>query len=534
MNIALITPSSQNISAFGGRTLSALLKQHGHTVTTVTLPIIPDLYRNRNGFLYANAVRYSARIIQQLLEVVKDCDLVGVSFMTFHHSCAVQITRAVRDTLSIPVIWGGVHPTVRPEESLRFADIVCVGEGEGPLVELADHMSRGTAWKEVANLCFNDGARVVKNPVRPLIQDLDSLPFLDYGPDGHWVRDEKRDELVPFDEEQFERSLAVVPYYKRKPLRSFMFFTTRGCPYSCAYCVNDFYRTLYGSGGFVRRMSVERVVTELAAVIRKHPCIEEIEFCDDNFALRPTSEIQRFCSLYKKEIGLPFQLLISPQNIIEEKVTPLVDAGLVFVETGIQSAAEVSEDMYQRKADEDRLLKAAAILNGHMDRMAPPCYHLILDNPFESVNDTLKTFELTLKLPRPFWFKRSSLVAFPGTSINTRFAEAGLITNEEEEVFRKILEMPSTSYINFLFLLGNQNYPRGLLRWLSRPVFVGWFNRPAWIPVFGFLENMIRAASKLSKALKMVLRGEWGALGKRIAMISKSPGGMISSRPPSY
>jgi hypothetical protein len=184
--------------------------------------------------------------------------------------------------------------------------------------------------------------------------------------------------------------------------------------------------------------------------------------------------------------------------------------------------------------EEEKLLTAARILNKYRNRMAPPCYHLILDNPFENTEDTLKTFNLTLKLPRPFWFKRSSLVAFPGTLIHQRYDDAGLIADEKVEIYNKILEMPSTNYINFLFLLNNQNYPIWLLRLLSRRSIVDFFNRKLWIPLLTIAENCIRLASKIAKVLRIVIRGDWKAIQKRISMIGKVNKGLTSSRPPAF
>ncbi len=534
MNIALITPSSQNISAFGARSLAGYLKQHGHRVRVVTLPTMPDLYRDRDGYLYAKPYRYSDRLVEQVIECVRDSQLVGLSFMTQYFHAAVQLTEAIRKKHPVPILWGGVHPTVHPDESLRHADLLCLGEGEEALLELAGRLEQGRPYADVANLAYLKSGRIVCNPVRPLLRDLDTLPFLDYGPEDHFIRDLDTDSLEPFSEDYFKKHLAGVPYFHGKVLRSFMYFTTRGCPFSCTYCVNDFYRRLYGSTGFIRKMSCERVVAELETTVQRHPCIEEIEFCDDNFALRSVEEIREFSALYKKRVGLPFQLLMSPLHITEEKIAPLIDAGLVFVETGIQSAAEGSRQLYNRHAGERQLLAAADVLHNHRDRMAPPCYHLILDNPFETEADTLETLMLTLKLPRPFWFKRSSLVAFPGTSINQRFREAGLLGDETEKVYLKVLEMPSTSYLNFLFLLNNQNYPRWIVRLLAGRRLVHWLNRPFFVPVVGSVETLIRLLSRLRKGAAYILRGDWQSVRRKLSGAEKTPRGMISSRPPAF
>lgn len=533
MKIALITPTTLNISAFGVRSLSSYLKAKGHEVRLILLPTKPQYRRNSKGVLYGEFT-YSNVIVEKIMALVSDCDLIGISFMTQHYVATVRLTRAIRDKLDIPVVWGGVHPSVKPDESLKHVDMVCVGEGEQALAELAWRMERGENYNDVANFYFREGERIIRNPVRPLIQNLDDLPWLDFGPENHFVHDLMSNSIMPFDDVLFERSLARVPYFNGRLLRSFMFSTTRGCPFSCSYCVNDFYRNLYGSHGFVRKMTVERIVGELEATLQRYPFIEEIEFCDDNFALRPVREIETFSKQYKERIGLPFQLLMSPKNIIEEKIAPLVDAGLVFVETGIQSAAEVSEQLYNRKLADISFFNAVRILQKYKDVMAPPCYHLILDNPFETIEDTLMTFELTLKLPRPFWFKRSSLVAFPGTKVYQRFLEAGLIQDEVSEIYNKILEMPSTTYINILYLLNSQNYPVWLLRLLSKRQLVEIFNRTAWVPFFGIAETGIRGGSKIMRWLKILARGDFKSIYQRLRMIGKVKGGWLSSRPPAF
>jgi len=530
MKIALLTPCSLNISAFGARTISASLKARGHGVRLLALPVIPEVYRGKDGCLLAREYRFSDSLLDQICERTADCDLVGISFMSQYRGCARQITAALKARRELPVVWGGVHPTVRPEECLDHADIVCIGEGEETMVELADRLHEGRGFEEVPNLCFRRGGTIQKNPLRPLLHDLDRLPFLDYDPDNNLVRDPKLDRIVALDDDMFERFLARVPYVKGHPLRSFMFSTTRGCPYKCTYCVNDFYREMYGSKGYFRRMSNGRVVAELEAVIRRHPGIEEIEFCDDNFAARPVSEILDFCKVYKERIGLPFQVLMTPGFITEDRIAPMLDAGMVFVETGIQSAADSSAKLYHRSLEVQELLAASEVLKRHRGEMAPPCYHLILDNPFESVEETLATLDVTLKLPRPFWFKRSSLIPFPGTSVYDSFKEHGHLKDEQKQVFDKILEMPGTCYLNFLFFMNSQNHPKWLIRLLAAPSLVAFFNRPSWTPVFGRTENALRTASKILRWTKLLLRGDWAAVKNRIALAGKIPSGVPSSQ----
>ncbi len=530
MKIALITPSSLNISAFGARAIAGVLHRAGHEVKLLTIPVLPKVHRGKDGCLYAHSYTLSEEFLDQVAAATADCDLAGISFMSQYRDCARQLTRKLKaarpDRL---IIWGGVHPTVRPEESLELADMACIGEGEEAMLDLADKLEAGHGYEQVPNLCFKKGREVVKTRLLPPLRQLDDLPFLDYGPVSNLVRDPVSDQLVPLDDSMFERFLARVPYVKGRPLRSFMYSTTRGCPYKCSYCVNDFYRQMYGGAGYFRRMSNQRVIDELATLIKRHPCIEEIEFCDDNFAARPVHEILDFCQRYKEQIGLPFQVLMTPGFITEERIAPMIEAGLVFVETGIQSAAESSEKVYHRSLEVQELLAASEVLRRHRHEMAPPCYHIILDSPFETREETLATLDVTLRLPRPFWFKRSSLIPFPGTTVHDDFVKAGHLVDEEAQIFRKILEMPSTRFLNFLFFLNSQNYPKWLIRALAWRPILNFFDRPTWTPFFGHCENACRLASKVKRWVKLALRGDWKAIKSRLELVGKIPKSVPSS-----
>lgn len=535
MKIVLITPTPRDIAAFGTRSISAYLKEKGHDVRVIFLPIHPEYYRDKTGILYGD-YQYSQSVHNQILQLTEGCDLIGISVvMTQYYVCMARLSDFLRKHTKVPVVWGGVHATVKPEQSLAHAGMVCIGEGEEAMCELADRLEKKEPWQDLQNICYLENGTLKKNPVRPLIQDLDALPFLDYGPEEHFILDVITDTIIPFNDAIMENSLPLVPYVKGKMLKSLSYFTTRGCPFSCTYCVNDFYRKLYGSKGYVRKLSVDRMVAELEHLVDKFPFIEMLEFCDDNFALRPAKELSQFSEKYKKTINLPFQISVSPTNITREKMDPLVDAGLVMAATGIQSAAEVSEKLYQRKMDEKIFMDAVKVLRHYEDRIFPPCYHLILDNPFESLEDQLETFHFTLKLPRPFWFKIGSLVAFPGTEIYRQYMAHGLVKDEVKEIYCKILEVPSSRYLNFLYFLNHHNYPKWLLRFLSKKERVEKFNTPEWTPFFGRLEDMIRVGSKLGRWIVILLKGDINSIKKRIKRVGKvKRGWLTSSEPPTF
>ena len=139
MKVTLISPY-ENVTVNGIRMLSAVLKAMGVECQMVMLPHeIKGVGSRGAEFRFS----YPETALDQVAEVVQGSDLVGISLMSNYFDNAAQITQHLRRSIQAPIIWGGVNPTVRPEECLEHADLICVGEDEEALRELVQQMSNG-------------------------------------------------------------------------------------------------------------------------------------------------------------------------------------------------------------------------------------------------------------------------------------------------------------------------------------------------------------------------------------------------------
>jgi len=459
LKVALISPYSDIFSP-GVRSISAYLRAGG---VDTKLICFPNLYVQR--VLQEFLEPYRPELLEGVARLCQDVDLVAISLMTNLFDRASQLTSYLREQLPIPIVWGGIHPTIRPEECAKHADIVVVGEGEGAMLELAQYIANGEAYDDVRNLCLKTSDGIRKNPVRPLIQELDSIPPPDFDNPEYYVFDPQSHRFVIPDLKMLKKLHGKGPLHARGEL-NYQTITTRGCPFNCAYCGNSALIKLYGRKGYLRRRSVESIISELVAVKSRFEFINRVCFFDDSFLAGTTKEIEEFAEEYKEKINLPLFCLSSPSNITPEKLEPLVDAGLSALQVGIQTGSARINTIYNRTVKNAEVLRTAKLVNSYKGRLHP-LYDVIVDNPYETVADGIETVKLLMQLKKPFTIQVFSLTMFPGTELYERASKDGLIEDEAKEIYNKFYMEREGRYATLLIALVNRGAPTALMRFLT-------------------------------------------------------------------
>lgn len=469
MKVSFISPYS-DISSMGIRILSACLKRAGHDTSLIFLPRLDDMLSKSSM-----PFNYNKNILSQVAELCEGAEFIGISLMSNYFDRGVQLTSYLKSRLDIPIIWGGVHPTVKPEDSLKYADIICIGEAEETILELVEKREAGEDITRIKGLWFKDNGQIIKAPLRPLKEDLDSLPFFDYDMENHYILREKS--IEPMNPDRLSEFLSYnnLPGIKGKPC--YQTITARGCPYKCSYCCNNVYRSIYKGQKYLRRRSSDNIIKELTSIIGKYNFIEAVQFSDDTIFATTEDIMEEFTMLYKKEIYLPFYCLGHPTTITEKKMRDLVDAGLKCIQIGVETGSEATKKLYMRNVSNERILKTVHIVNKFKDKIYPPIYDFIVDNPYETEEDILQTIKLILKFPQPYDLNIFSLVLFPGTELYRKAIEDGYIKDEVEQVYRKRWIDRKQDYLNILFSLLSKRYiPKSVLRILSHDRVVKIFN----------------------------------------------------------
>ena len=319
--------------------------------------------------------------IEILISHVKEekYDVIGFSLVSQHFGLYKKIYEEIKYIDNLTIVVGGWQASLNPENCINYTDFLCIGEGEDPFCELVEKLGKKESTEHIENFHVLTTSGVIKNSVRTLPRALSSFPVP--------LFDQKYSYIIENDKiENCE------PYFNNSRYGTFI---GRGCPYRCTYCSNSFMaNSVYpGQWSKVRHRSIEHMKKELLTVKERLKHVKSINFYDEVFT--PKIEwIKDFFSWYKVEIDIPFYVFFFPGTCNDEKAKILADGGLNGIWIGVQSGSErVRNEIFKRKYSNDLILKQAKIFHKYGVSIR---YDFILDNPFETFEESLESIYLML------------------------------------------------------------------------------------------------------------------------------------------
>jgi len=499
---------TDDIYCIGPRRIASQLKRHGFRVHLIFLRATDFWGQTRQRLqtkYYNNDLPEST--YKQLIEIVKDSAIIGLSVWTHQAEQATLVTRRLREELGVPVVWGGIHPTSYPEEAIGVADGICMGEGESSFLQVVRALDEGGDYRRTPGFWFQDNGRVIRNAGEPLIEDLDEIPFMDFEFEQHFVNDQgtlKRMDLA-----------LMKKYYGAKLWTMF----SQGCPYKCTFCSNDVLIDLDQGYRRFRKHSVGFFLAEIDYILSKYPHIHNVVIDDDAFMFLPLKVIQEFAAAYKERFDIPFFVTgVIPASIEERKFEALIDAGMVKLRIGVQSGNErIMREVFVRPRHDEKIFAGSEIVYKNRRRMAPVQYDLIVDNPWEHPEELKDTLRLVAALKPPYSFTVSSLTLLPGTTIHRMGEEAGF-TNPEEKI-------TLASYVNFMptalnLTLAFYNIAPVPKFWLRRVLKRDYGERTIAMKQYPLLGAVISALGLLKKVVHGVARKDISAIPRPLDLVA--------------
>ncbi|MCX6645466.1 MAG: radical SAM protein [bacterium] len=438
-----------------------------------------------------------------------DPKVIGLSVAcTSYYKQAIQIDKFVREVCpEAVIIWGSIHVYVAPEQCFEHCDVICMGEGEMPFLELLERIEAGEPFHDVPNLWVRDRAtgKEYRNYMRPVIRDLDSIPAPIWDNRNKWY----------IRQEQIEKN-------QDPAFKEFYIFvmTNRGCPYHCNYCVNSILNQGdYRSSGHnrLRQRSVGHVLAELESMRDKYWNFDnlQISFFDDIFTLNPKWVVE-FSQEYKKRFNNSFWCYFHPRNITEEMMDALKDIGLNHVDMGVQTGCErVRLNLMKRPESNESIIKSVKVMK---DRNIGIVIDVITDNPFETEEDMRESLDFFFDIPGPYMFNFYSLIYFPGVQLTQLALDGGYITRDqvEDEAAKTLDQFVATFkytdrrpldafFIPLYYMASRRVYSRKFVTGLSRNE---WVRKNPWVlHKLVNLQNLVDMFHRITKIPRKIREG---------------------------
>lgn len=378
---------------YGVAFLSAVLKQDGHETALLNI-------NEKLGYPLD-----MARILGDIEAF--NPDLIAFSAVTNQFQYTRKIASEIRQRFSMPVLCGGIHVTMAPEEVMATGlfDAVFIGESEYAFQDYVRALAAGKDPSATPNTWQRKGTAIIKNPVGPF-PALEMLPFKDYRIFDFQKMIDAKDGWVGL-------------------------MASRGCPFRCTYCFNhqiiERYKTdLRASAAqlnYIRHHPVQDVINEIVFLQEQYKNIRMYIFDDDLFTF-DEQYVKEFCAAYQKVTALPFVANAHVQVFTPEVARCLKQAGCRIIKFGIESGSErIRNKVMNRVMTNETIQRAFATAH---DAGLHTSAFVMFGLPYETRDDIMETVQLLADI-RPGRFRWAIFFPFPNTAAYAMSREGGFI-----------------------------------------------------------------------------------------------------------
>ena len=393
MKILLIVPPAEyvaktNMAPLGLLSMSSVLEAYGFE--TIVIDCI--------------AMDYDFKKLRALISK-ESPEIVGITATTYSRHEALKSAKLVKnENPNSIVVVGGVHFSFTADDTLKHTkeiDIVARGEGEYTLLDIACSVQNNLDLKNILGISYRNDDKIIHNPNRPFIKDLDSLPF----------PDRKKTPLKKYNQ---KLEFADIPCTS--------VITSRGCPIKCIFCSVS---AMWGSTH--RTRSPKNIVDEIEYLLNEYE-LKGIYFADDTLTFSQ-KHILGFCrEIEKRKLDFKWFCDIRVDNVNKEILKEMKKAGCYYVGFGVESGSPNVLKLLNKKITHDQVKKCA---RNCKELGIKTKAFFTYSNPGETEKDLEMTFRFMDKLePCVDIIAPSVLTIFPGTYLEIHAKEIGSLPSD--------------------------------------------------------------------------------------------------------
>ena len=337
-------------------------------------------------------------------------DVIGITVTTsVLHQANVTAELIKKINPKIKTILGGVHITALPKETMQDninIDYGVFGEGEETVTELVTAIMNKKDISEVKGVIYRKNKKIIINPSRPFIVNLDDLP-------------PPAIDIIPHLKKYMNRN----SNFQRFP--GFSMITSRGCPNLCIFCNNVFNKT-------VRFHSAERVYDEIKNLVEKYG-IKEICFYDDNLMLNET-RLKKICDyIIKDNLDIKWYCYGRVNNVKKDLLIKMKQAGCYMISFGVESGDEKVLKFIKKGITKEQVVSATKLTKklGFDVRCS-----FMIGHPIDTKETIMKTIKFAKSLPLNN-ASFSIAVPYPGTELYHMAQKYGNFSKEDFKKFKR-------------------------------------------------------------------------------------------------
>ncbi len=416
-----------------------LWKYVGSCMPSLGISYIASFLEKNNkeiGIIDCTAEKIIVKNIEKKILLYPKPKFIGITATTSLINNALEIASICKKIYpDTKIILGGAHPTILPDEIIKNenVDFVVRGEGEFTILEILENK------KYILGLSYKKEGKIIHNPPRPFIDNLDEMPPPAY-------------HLLPMN-----KYYPAIGNYKRLPAMSII--ATRGCPGRCTFC----HRL---TGEKLRTRSADNIIAEIKLLIKDYG-VKEISFYDDTFTIFRKTVKETCEKIINEKIDITWSCFTRADFVDEELLSLMKKAGCHLILIGVESGDENILKNIKKYISLDKIREAFKIAKkvGIRTRAS-----FMFGNPEETEETMKKTIEFALELdPDEAHFNITT--PYPGTEMYDWAKKNDYLMTENWNCYssysNKVMNLPTLDSKTL-----DKYYKLAYRKFYLRPIFV--------------------------------------------------------------